>query len=244
MLDAAAGDEPRKAARRSAPARCRSSSARRCAGAARARRPAAAAACSSPTAATRRPGSGRRDIIYIGEGWNASVAVSRLPNGVLQLSQRRQGAGVERAAGHAAAAHARPPHDAGPDEPEARCWSSAAAPASPPARSRSIRRSSTQTIAEIEPLVPQVVSTLLRRAQLRRRHATRRSRSHLDDARHYPADDEREVRRDHLGPARPVGEGRGDALHARVLRAGQGAPQSRRRRDAVRAAVREQHRRR
>ena len=35
-------------------------------------------------------------------------AVERRP----ELSQRRQGAGVERAAGHAAAAHARPPHDA------------------------------------------------------------------------------------------------------------------------------------
>ena len=35
-----------------------------------------------------------------------------------QLSQRRQGAGLERAAGHAPAAHARPHDDAHPEEPE------------------------------------------------------------------------------------------------------------------------------
>ena len=96
-----------------------------------------------------------------------------------------------------------------------------------------------QTIAEIEPLVPQVVSTLLRRAQLRRRQQPEgegapRRRAAL------PADDGREVRRHHVGPARPVGQGRGDALHARVLRGGQGAPQPGRRRHAVRAALREQ----
>ena len=66
-------------------------------------------ACSSPTAATRRRGSGQSNIIYIGEGLNASVAVSRAVERRAQLPQRRQGAGVERAAGHAPAAHARPP---------------------------------------------------------------------------------------------------------------------------------------
>ena len=40
----------------------------------------------------------------------------------------------------------------------------------------------------------------------------------IDDARHYVHDVEGEVRRDHVRSARPVGEGRGDALHARVLR--------------------------
>ena len=42
-----------------------------------------------------------------------------------------------------------------------------------------------ETIAEIEPLVPQVVSDVLRRAQLQRRRQSRRSTVHLDDARHY-----------------------------------------------------------
>ena len=86
-----------------------------------------------------------------------------------QLSQRRQDPGVERAAGHAPAADARPSHDAGAAAARRRCWSSAAAPASPPARSRSIRVVEHETIAEIEPLVPQRRLHLLRRAQLRRR---------------------------------------------------------------------------
>ena len=69
-----------------------------------------------------------------------------------------------------------------------------------------------ETIAEIEPLVPKVVSTVLRRAQLQRRHQPEgaraaRRRAALSD------DDEGEVRHDHVGPARPVGQGRGDALH-------------------------------
>ena len=46
-----------------------------------------------------------------------------------QLSQRRQGAGVERAAGHAPAADARASHDAHSEDAEARWSSSAAAPA-------------------------------------------------------------------------------------------------------------------
>ncbi len=52
------------------------------------------------------------DFIYMGEGMMSSVAVSQLRERRAQLPQRRQGAGVERAAGHAAAAHARPPDDA------------------------------------------------------------------------------------------------------------------------------------
>ena len=63
---------------------------------------------------------------------------------------------------------------------------------------------------------------------------------HIDDARHFLLTTEREVRRHHLRSARPVGQGRRDALHARVLRDGQahlnpGGVVTR-----VRAAVREQ----
>ena len=50
--------------------------------------------------------------IYVGEGMTASVAVSQAVGRRAQLSQRRQGAGVERAAGHAPPAHARPHDDA------------------------------------------------------------------------------------------------------------------------------------
>ena len=69
-------------------------------------------ACSSPTAATPPRGVGqrrhhlrRRGVERVGR---RLAPGERRP----QLPQRRQGAGVERAAGHAAAAHARPPDDA------------------------------------------------------------------------------------------------------------------------------------
>ena len=187
--------------------------------------------------------SARHDVIYIGEGMNASVAVSRAAERRPQLPQRRQGPGVERAAGHAAAADARPPHDARARERRSRCWSSAAAPASRPARSsidparRAARRSprSSRSCRASSP-------TYFARAQLRRRPQPEGRTSQIDDARHFLLTTEREVRRHHVRSARSVGEGRGDALHARVLRARQGAPEPGRRRDAVRAAVREQHR--
>ena len=56
-------------------------------------------------------------IIYVGEGVTAAVAVTRTPSGDAQLPQRRQDPGVERAPGHAPAAHAGPHHDAGAREP-------------------------------------------------------------------------------------------------------------------------------
>ena len=166
--------------------------------------------------------------------------VARLPSGVrnyhnagkVQASSEPQDMRLQRMLGHLT--HLIPKHA------EERRSSSAAAPASRPARCRSARTSSTMTIAEIEPLVPRVGRQVLRRAQLQRRrepegHDPHRRRAAL------PADDEREVRRDHVRSARSVGQGRGDALHAGVLRGRQAAPESRRRRDAVRAALREQH---
>ena len=59
-----------------------------------------------------------------------------------QLPQRRQGAGLERAAGHAPAAHARAHDDADSAGSEARAGRSASVPASPPAPCRSSRGSS------------------------------------------------------------------------------------------------------
>ena len=82
---------------------------------------------------------------------------------------------------------------------------------------------------------------LLRRAQLRRRQEPEGRGPHRRCPA-LPVHDRREVRRHHLRSARPVGQGRGDALHARVLRAREAAPESGRRGDAVRAALREQHR--
>ena len=63
---------------------------------------------------------GQAEIIYVGEGWNAAGRRVRAQQRRPQLSQRRQGAGLERAAGHAAAADARPSHDAGAEERQRR----------------------------------------------------------------------------------------------------------------------------
>ena len=98
-----------------------------------------------------------------------------------------------------------------------------------------------ETIAEIEPLVPNVVSTYFAEHNF---DVVRNPKVnvHIDDARHFLETTNEKFDADYVGSARPVGEGRRDALHARVLRDGEGASESRRRRDAVRAALREQHR--
>ena len=96
-------------------------------------------------------------------------------------------------------------------------------------------------ICEIEPLIPQVVATLLRQRELqRRRRSARRGRLRRRPALHphHP----REVRHHHLRPDPPLGQGRGDALHAGVFRAVQAAPEPRRRGHPVGAALREQRR--
>ncbi|MCK7521315.1 MAG: hypothetical protein MZV64_28365 [Ignavibacteriales bacterium] len=96
------------------------------------------------------------------------------------------------------------------------------------------------TIAEIEPLGAAHGVRVLQRATTSTSPATRRCT--MPDRRRaaLPADDEREVRRHHVRPARPVGEGRRDALLARVLRPGEAAPEPGRRGHAVRAALLEQ----
>ena len=76
--------------------------------AARAQRASRCPASSSPTAATPPRASARPTIIYVGEGLNASVAVSRLPNGVLnyhnagkvQASSEPQDMRLQRMLGH------------------------------------------------------------------------------------------------------------------------------------------------
>jgi spermidine synthase len=96
------------------------------------------------------------------------------------------------------------------------------------------------TIAEIEPLVPTVVAST---------SPSRTSTSvdnpkvtvAIDDGRHFLAHHESEVRRDHVRPVRPVGEGRGQPLHQGVLGAGEGTPQPRRRRHRAGSALRQHH---
>ena len=120
-----------------------------------------------------------------------------------QLSQRRQGAGLERAAGHAAAAHARPHYDARAEEPEQgagdrlrrrshrrRGLDRSAGEGSDDCRDRAAR-----SARRLHPLRP---AQLQRRRQPQGESASRRCAA-------LPADDEREVRRDHVRPARSRG---------------------------------------
>ena len=101
---------------------------------------------------------GQADIIYMGEGWNASVAVSRLPGGVLnyhnagkvQASSEPQDMRLQRMLGHLTTLI--------PTDPKRvlviGCGAGVTAGAA------SIDPKVEQlTIAEIEPLVPRVVST-------------------------------------------------------------------------------------
>jgi spermidine synthase len=118
----------------------------------------------------------RRRMERVGRGVRA---IERRP----QLPQCRQGTGVERAAGHAPAAHARPSDDA-------RSRRTRNGRGHRLRRRRDSRRGvdrpavEHQTIAEIEPLVPRVVSDILLRAQLR---VVRNPKVHvhIDDARHF-----------------------------------------------------------
>ena len=127
---------------------------------------------------------GQNEIVYVGEGVTASVAVIAHAERRAELSQRRQGAGVERAAGHAAAADARPHHDARAEERRRKvlvigCGAGVTAGAvsiDPMVKD--------QTIAEIEPLVPRVVSTHFAEHNFNV-VANPKVKVHLDDARHY-----------------------------------------------------------
>ena len=196
--------------------------------------------CSSPTAASAATRIGQANIIYVGEGLNASVAVSELSNGVrnyhnagkVQASSEPQDMRLQRMLGHLTTlipASAKKVLVIG-------CGAgvTAGAVSIDPAVEH-------ETIAEIEPLVPRVVSTYFAEHNF---DVVRNPKVHvrIDDARHFVETTKRAIRRDHLRSARSVGEGRGDAVHGRVLRARQAAPEPRRRGHAVRAAVREQHR--
>ena len=126
---------------------------------------------------------GQADIIYMGEGWNASVAVSRLSNGVLnyhnagkvQASSEPQDMRLQRMLGHITTLI--------PAQPRSvlviGCGAgvTAGAVSIDPAVER-------LTIAEIEPLVPRVVSTYFAEHNFNV-VANPKTRVVLDDARHY-----------------------------------------------------------
>ena len=181
------------------------------------------------------------DVIYMGEGWNASVAVTRLPGGVLnyhnagkvQASSEPQDMRLQRMLGHLTTLI--------PKSPKKVLVIGCGAGVTAGAVSIDPYLEH-ETIAEIEPLVPKVVSTYFAEHNF---NVITNPKVHvqLDDARHYLMTTKEKFDAITSDPLDPVGQGRGDALHARVLRDRQVAPQPRRRRHALRAALREQHRR-
>ena len=184
--------------------------------------------------------SGPPEILYVGEGLNSSVAVSQFPGGVtsyhnagkIQASSLPQDMRLQRMLGHLTTLAPR----------QATSVLVIGCGAGVTAGAVSVDPTVEKlTIAEIEPLVPRVVSTYFGEYN----HHVDHESENADRPRRrtaLPADDGSEVRRDHLRPARPVGQGRRGALHQRVLGAREAAPQSGRRRHGVRAALREQSR--
>jgi spermidine synthase len=123
------------------------------------------------------------EIIYMGEGWNASVAVSRLPGGILnyhnagkvQASSEPQDMRLQRMLGHLTTLI--------PKDPSRVLVIGCGAGVTAGAVSIEPRLKQL-TIAEIEPLVPKVVSTYFAEHNF---DVVRnpKTRVHLDDARHY-----------------------------------------------------------
>ena len=126
---------------------------------------------------------GEGEIIYVGEGWNASVAVSRLSNGVLnyhnagkvQASSEPQDMRLQRMLGHLTTLI--------PNNPESVLVIGCGAGVTAGAVSvdPNVKR---LTIAEIEPLVPRVVSRYFAQHNF---DVVANPKTHieLDDARHY-----------------------------------------------------------
>jgi spermidine synthase len=126
---------------------------------------------------------GEADVIYMGEGWSATVAVSRLSNGVLnyhnagkvQASSEPQDMRLQRMLGHITTLI----------PPSARKVLVIGCGAGVTAGAVSVDPVVTdQTIAEIEPLVPRVVSTYFAEHNF---DVVRNPKVHvrIDDARHY-----------------------------------------------------------
>ncbi|HEX4346292.1 MAG TPA: fused MFS/spermidine synthase [Vicinamibacterales bacterium] len=126
---------------------------------------------------------GQSDIIYVGEGWNASVAVSQRPNGVLnyhnagkvQASSEPQDMRLQRMLGHLTTLI--------PDHQDRVLVIGCGAGVTAGAVSVEPRLQN-ETIAEIEPLVPKVVSTYFAEHNF---DVVRNPKVHvqIDDARHY-----------------------------------------------------------
>lgn len=126
---------------------------------------------------------GEADIIYMGEGWNASVAVSRLSNGVLnyhnagkvQASSEPQDMRLQRMLGHLTTLIPRNPANA------LVIGCGAGVTAGAVSIDPAVKK---LTIAEIEPLVPSVVSKYFSDHNFSV-VTNPKTRIHIDDARHF-----------------------------------------------------------
>jgi spermidine synthase len=126
---------------------------------------------------------GESDVIYVGEGWNASVAVTRLSNGVLnyhnagkvQASSEPQDMRLQRMLGHMTTLI--------PQNPRSVLVIGCGAGVTAGAVSIDPRVEKL-TIAEIEPLVPRVVSKYFGNENFRVVDNPK-TKIHLDDARHF-----------------------------------------------------------
>src|SRR5262249_27506427 len=127
---------------------------------------------------------GSADFIYVGEGWNASVAVSRLSNGVLnyhnagkvQASSEPQDMRLQRMLGHMTTLIPKNPRSV----LVIGCGAGLAA-----GTASVDPRVVTETIAEIEPLVPRVVSKYFGEHNFNVVDNTQKVHVEYDDARHF-----------------------------------------------------------
>ena len=182
--------------------------------------------CSSAMAAGSRIAlANENDFIYMGEGMISSVAVSQLSNGVLnyhnagkvQASSEPQDMRLQRMLGHLTTLL--------PPQPNSVLVIGCGAGVTAGAVSIDPALES-ETIAEIEPLVPKVVSKYFGAHNY---NVVDESEGARRDRRRAPlhSHDGSEVRRGDVRSARSVGQGRGDALHEGILRGREGAPQCR-----------------
>jgi spermidine synthase len=127
--------------------------------------------------------AGEGEIIYMGEGWNASVAVTRLANGVLnyhnagkiQASSEPQDMRLQRMLGHLTTLIPKNPENA------LVIGCGAGVTAGAVSIDPAVKK---LTIAEIEPLVPNVVSKYFAEHNFNV-IANPKTRIHIDDARHF-----------------------------------------------------------
>ena len=182
---------------------------------------------------------GQADVIYMGEGWNATVAVTRLGGGVLnyhnagkvQASSEPQDMRLQRMLGHLTTLI--PKQTKKVVVIGCGAGVTAGAVSIDPAVEH-------QTIAEIEPLVPQVVAKYFGDHNFR---VVDNPKVHIriDDARHYLLTTDEKFDAITSDPLDPWVKGAAMLYTRGVLRAREVEAQPRRRRHAVRAALREQH---